>query len=176
MRLSFFRRPLSAGASFGPGRRRAVPEKVTQDAGPVEHRHPTVPIAIALATHTAPPYIVPVHTIVETPDYLRDAKAAGLSESEREAIATYIAQRPDAGDEIPGTGGARKVRSAGRGKGKSGGYRVVTFYSGQNIPVFLLNVFAKGDRIDLSQAERNELRQVLGALVAAYGKGVKRRV
>jgi hypothetical protein len=78
--------------------------------------------------------------------------------------------------EIPGTGGARKVRCGGRGRGKSGGYRVVTFYSGEGIPVFLLNVFAKGDRIDLSQAERNELRRILQSLARVYREGVRSRV
>ncbi|MCX7304421.1 MAG: hypothetical protein NTV73_08780 [Hyphomicrobiales bacterium] len=33
------------------------------------------------------------------------------------------------GDIMPGTGGARKLRFAGRGKGKSGGYRIITFYA-----------------------------------------------
>jgi len=75
---------------------------------------------------------------------------------------------PAAGDEIKGTGGARKVRFAGKGKGKSGGYRVITFYSGNDIPVFLLNVFAKNEKIDLSQAERNDLKMTLAALANTY--------
>ncbi|OHC83162.1 MAG: hypothetical protein A3G73_03315 [Rhodospirillales bacterium RIFCSPLOWO2_12_FULL_67_15] len=72
--------------------------------------------------------------------------------------------------------GARKVRFAGRGKGKSGGYRVITFFSGPDIPVFLLNVFAKGDKADLSQGERNALRAVLGELVDWYKMGVRLHV
>jgi hypothetical protein len=71
---------------------------------------------------------------------------------------------------IPGSNGARKLRFAGRGKGKSGGYRVITFYSGAGLPVFLLTVFAKGERTDLSQAERNALAQLTKALVASYRK------
>jgi hypothetical protein len=55
-----------------------------------------------------------------------------------------------------------------RGKGKSGGYRVITFYSGEDVPVFLLNVFAKNEKTDLTQAERNELKTVLAALADAY--------
>lgn len=39
---------------------------------------------------------------------------------------------------------------AGKGKGKSGGYRVITFFSGTDIPVFLLNVFARNEWADLS--------------------------
>jgi hypothetical protein len=87
-----------------------------------------------------------------------------------------LAESPSAGVEVPGTGGARKIRVAGRGKGKSGGYRVITFYSGQDVPVFLLNVFSKGDRVDLSQAERNELRRELAGLVEDYRTGVRTRV
>lgn len=117
-----------------------------------------------------------MHTVIETAGYLRDARATGLTEDERAAIVWYLAARPDAGDEIRGTGGARKVRFAGRGKGKSGGYRVITFYSGRDVPVFLLNVFAKGDRVDLSQAERNEMRTMLATLVRRYLEGVKLNV
>lgn len=117
-----------------------------------------------------------MHVVVETPTYLRDARISGLSDDERAAIVWYLAAHPDAGDEILGTGGVRKIRFAGRGKGKSGGYRVITFYSGRDVPVFLLNVFAKGDRVDLSQGERNELRTMLATLVRRYRKGKKLNV
>jgi len=109
-----------------------------------------------------------MQTVVETEFYLRDAKATGLSDDERMGIVDFIAANPGAGNEIRGTGGARKVRFAGKGKGKSGGYRVITFYSGEDIPVFLLNVFAKNEKTDLSQAERNQLKTVLAALADAY--------
>jgi hypothetical protein len=42
------------------------------------------------------------------------------------------------------------MRVAGRSKGKSGGYRVVWFYSGENFPVFLLTVFGKGEKDNLT--------------------------
>jgi hypothetical protein len=50
---------------------------------------------------------------------------------------------------------------------------VITFYGGGDIPVFLLNVFAKGDRVDLSQAEHNELRKELEGLAEDYRQGVR---
>ena len=109
-----------------------------------------------------------MQTVIETPSFLRDAQTAGLSDQERMEIVDFIAHNPMAGAEIRGTGGARKVRFAGKGKGKSGGYRVITFYSGDDIPAFLLNVFAKNEKTDLSQAERNEFRDVLSALARAY--------
>jgi len=96
-------------------------------------------------------YSYSVQTVIETDAYLSDAKRAGLSEQERMSIVECLAKDPQAGDEIQGTGGARKVRFAGKGKGKRGGYRVITFFSGTDIPVFLLNVFAKNERVDLTR-------------------------
>jgi len=87
-----------------------------------------------------------MHAVIETSAYLRDAIGVGMSEEEREAIVLAISRNPRIGDVMPGTGGARKVRIAGRGKGKSGGYRLVTYYCGEDVPVFLLGVISKGER------------------------------
>jgi len=81
---------------------------------------------------------------------------------------TWIAANPAAGDVIEGTGGARKVRFAGKSKGKSGGYRVITFFSGTDIPVFLLNIFAKNEKTDLAPKERRVLKSVLADMVETY--------
>ena len=117
-----------------------------------------------------------MHTVVETASYLADARAAGMTEQERNAVVEMIANHPEAGDEISGTGGARKVRVAGRGKGKSGGYRVIAFYSGKDMPVFLLAAYSKGEKANLSKAERNELKSILADIVREYRKRVKRHV
>ena len=111
-----------------------------------------------------------MHTVIETPAYLRAADQARLTESERDVIVTMIAENPAAGEVIPGTGGCRKMRLAGRGKGKSGGYRVITFFSGAAVPVFLVTVFSKGERADLSGAERKGLAKLAGTLVASLGR------
>jgi len=109
-----------------------------------------------------------MQTVIETGEFIKDAKKAGLSEDGRKEIVDFIAENPQAGDEISGTGGARKARFASKGKGKSGGVRIITFYSGSDIPVFLLNVFAKGDKVNLTRAERNDLKKVLGGVAKAY--------
>lgn len=114
--------------------------------------------------------------VIQTPTFLADAKSAGLSEDEQKQIVDFLAAHPTAGDVIKGTSGARKIRFAGRGKGKSGGYRVVTFYGGEDIPIFLLNLYSKGDRVDLSQAERNELGKILRDIADTYRQGTKRYV
>ncbi len=116
-----------------------------------------------------------MQTVIETPAFLASAKDEGLDEGDRRRIVDWIARNPDAGDLMPGTGGARKVRFAGRGKGKSGGYRVVTFCAGVDIPVFLLDVYGKGTQANLSKAERNELRKVLTALPEAWRAAALRR-
>jgi hypothetical protein len=111
-----------------------------------------------------------MQTVIGTPSYLADARRAGIGELERMAIVDAVALHPGAGEEIVGSGGARKIRFGGRGKGKSGGYRVISFYSGVGVPVFLLNVFAKGDRSNLNPSEVNALKGLLGRLTAAYGQ------
>lgn len=112
-----------------------------------------------------------MQTVVETPVYLADAKSAGLTETERAEIVELLSKNPTAGDLIVGTGGARKLRVGGRGKGKSGGYRVITYFGGTDVPVFLLAVFSKGDRVNLSKAECNELKDELAELADDYRKG-----
>ena len=71
-----------------------------------------------------------MHSVVELPTFLRAAEREGLSEEDRTAIVDLIAGDPTIGDVIQGTGGCRKVRVAGRGFGKSGVHKVVTFFSG----------------------------------------------
>lgn len=109
-----------------------------------------------------------MQTVVEIPAFLGDARSLGLSDAERLAIVTWVAANPTAGDVIEGTGGARKVRFAGKGKGKSGGYRVITFFAGTDIPVFLLNIFAKNEKTDLTPRERRVFKNVLSDIVKTY--------
>jgi hypothetical protein len=110
-----------------------------------------------------------MQTIVETPTFQRSAAQAGMTEKEIVQLIDYLAANPDAGDEIKGTGGCRKVRVAGRGKGKRGGYRVITFFSGPLIPLFLFHVYSKADRDDLDGKQRNALRVVTKEIVETYG-------
>ncbi len=112
----------------------------------------------------------PFHTVVETHEFARRALDL-LTGDQRRALIDHVAANPAAGDPIVGTGGARKLRWAAKGHGKSGGVRVISFFSGSPVPVFLLAVFGKGEKADLSAAERNELKGILAEIVAAYRKG-----
>jgi hypothetical protein len=117
-----------------------------------------------------------MHTVVETPAFLASARDEGISDEERAAMVSYIGVNPSAGEIMPGTGGARKLRFAGRGKGKSGGYRIVTFYADADMPVFLLDVYSKDSQANLSKAERNELRTILSELPNAWRAAASERM
>jgi hypothetical protein len=105
-----------------------------------------------------------MHEVVETEMFLRAAKLAGISDDERSSIVDMIAAAPEAGDIIRGTGGARKVRVAAPGRGKSGGYRVIHYFGGGDIPVYLFTVYGKGDRADLSADMRDAIASVIEAI------------
>ncbi|KLE36114.1 type II toxin-antitoxin system RelE/ParE family toxin [Aurantiacibacter luteus] len=105
-----------------------------------------------------------MQTVIETESYLRATKDAGMSVDEMVAAVDLVADNPEAGDVMQGTGGVRKARLAGRGKGKSGGYRIVWYFGGSDIPVFLLTVFGKDEKANLTQGERNALRSFTGTL------------
>ena len=107
-------------------------------------------------------------TLVETPEFIRRTEKL-LYESEREALIGYLAANPTAGDLIPGSGGVRKLRWGLEGRGKRGGARIIYFFHSSRLPLFLLTAFAKNERADLSQADRDSLRKLTKLLVDTYG-------
>ncbi len=106
-------------------------------------------------------------TIVETPEFLRRADRL-MTDEARDALVAYLSTHPTAGNLIQGTGGVRKFRWGLEGRGTRGGARVIYFYHSANMPLFALTVFAKNERSDLTQADRNDLRGLTKALVETY--------
>jgi|SRR5579863_2307229 hypothetical protein len=111
-----------------------------------------------------------LHVVAELPQFLRDVAAVDLSEAEHRTIIDAIAANPRQGDEIRGSGGVRKVRFAGRGKGKSGGYRAITAYFGPDAPVYLLALLSKGERGNFTAAEIAAFKS-LTSTIARYWRG-----
>lgn len=99
-----------------------------------------------------------------------------MTDDEITSLVNYLAKHPDAGDEIRGTGGCRKLRYAisGNNKGKSGGVRVITFFTGEHMPVFLIAAFAKSMKVSLTKAERNKLKTVTEHIAQEYSNRVTR--
>ena len=122
------------------------------------------------------PYKHAMHAVLLTSTFERQARRAGVGRDELAGIVDAIASDPEGGDLISGTGGARKVRHAGRGQGKSGGYRTIHYFGGGDVPVFLLSIYGKSAKANLSKAERNELASVLPRIAEAYRESVAAKV
>lgn len=71
---------------------------------------------------------------------------------------------------MPGSGGARKLRVARPGGGKSSGYRVISYFAGQDVPVFLLTVFPKNMKSNLTKAEQNAFSRAVKLLTKSLGE------
>lgn len=107
--------------------------------------------------------------IVETPVFIAAASRC-LNDDEREELIGFLASNPDRGALIRGTGGVRKLRWAVGSKGKSGGVRVIYIFHSERIPVFLLTIYAKSHKANLTAAERSVMREVVRELVTSYSK------
>lgn len=108
-----------------------------------------------------------MHTVVEIPQYSKKADKL-LSEIEKNEIISYLAFHPKAGEILGGTGGIRKTRWKREGKGKSGGVRIIYYFHNEQIPLFLLSIFSKGEMTNISKAERNSLAKLTKILIQQY--------
>ena len=106
-------------------------------------------------------------TIAELPEYIRGAGKL-LDAAERQDIVSYLAAHPKAGDLMEGTGGVRKLRWGRGNQGKSGGVRVIYYFHSDAMPLYLLTLFAKNERANLSKSERNELSELVNLLVSVW--------
>jgi RelE toxin of RelE / RelB toxin-antitoxin system len=111
----------------------------------------------------------PPIAVVELPLFQR--LAADLwDDAEREAFVDFIARNPEAGDVIPETGGVRKLRWRRQGMGKRGGARVIYFYHDAQMPLFLLLVYAKAQREDMTPEQKKQVRALAASLRRSYGR------
>jgi len=107
------------------------------------------------------------NTVAELPEYIRRSEHL-LEEDERNSVIDYLATHPKAGKIIQGTGGIRKIRWKRKGKGKSGGVRVIYYFYDETMPLFLLTVFGKNEKENLNRAECNGLARLTKKLVELY--------
>jgi hypothetical protein len=86
--------------------------------------------------------VAPEITVLQLPKFKAEATDL-IGENGIEALAVYLIDHPDAGDVIPGSGGARKLRWAAKGKGKRGGARIIYLYVVIAARIFLIRCYAK---------------------------------
>jgi mRNA-degrading endonuclease RelE of RelBE toxin-antitoxin system len=102
-------------------------------------------------------------TLVELPPFLSQI-GASISMTERDELIAFLAKKPDAGDEITGTGGVRKLRWGGKGKGKRGGLRIIYYFYNETAPVFLLTVYSKSVQEDLTPEQKKKMASLAKTL------------
>lgn len=107
-----------------------------------------------------------LQTVAEMPEFQRRAKAV-MSEDEREAAIQFIAANPEAGLSLGG--GLRKLRVPRDGGGKRGGFRTIYIFGGRHMPIFLVTVFAKNEKDNLTKAEQAAAVELSKKIVAMYG-------
>ncbi len=81
---------------------------------------------------------------IEAPAFTRHVHAY-LDDGEYAALQWALVLRPDAGALIRGSGGLRKLRWKARGRGKSGGYRVIYYWRARQGEIWLLTIYAKNE-------------------------------
>ncbi|TXT35533.1 MAG: cytotoxic translational repressor [Comamonadaceae bacterium] len=99
-------------------------------------------------------------TVIETPLFSK-LWPAYWNEDERGAFAAFIAEHPEEGDVVQGSGGVRKVRWSRAGSGKSSGVRVIYFVRNDRGELVLLFLYAKSKMDSLKASTLKELRDAV---------------
>jgi mRNA-degrading endonuclease RelE of RelBE toxin-antitoxin system len=108
-------------------------------------------------------------TVAEVNPFRATAGHAGLADDEREALTLFLAENREAGSVMQGTGGLRKLRWPGKSKGKRGGYRVIYFFFNETVPLYLLAIYPKNQRIDLTPEQKKRLTALAKQLKETAG-------
>lgn len=103
-------------------------------------------------------------TFVELPPFRRYLDSVENGSELLREIQSILIKDPGIGDVIQGTGGIRKMRHRGKGKGKSGGFRVTYLYRQEIEKIYLIVIYAKNEKENLSQEEKRFLKQLVDSL------------
>jgi len=108
-------------------------------------------------------------TVAETEPFQRKVGRL-LSEDEKTELIAYLSVNPNAGVLIQGAGGIRKLRWARSGRGKSGGVRVIYYFHNEDLPLYLLTLFGKNEKANISMEEKKLLSKSVRELVKYWSQ------
>lgn len=103
-------------------------------------------------------------TFIETPEFTKAWNDLGLNDDDLRELQNRLLADPDAGDLIQETGGIRKIRVSCKGHGKRGGARVLYVDIVPKEKIYMLNVYAKNQKEDISSQEKRVLAILVGML------------
>jgi len=106
-------------------------------------------------------------TVAETEPFQKKANQL-LSDGEKSDLIAYLSENPQSGVLIQNTGGIRKLRWARSGGGKSGGVRVIYYFHSDMMPLYLLAVFGKNEKANISMKEKRVLSKLVKELVSFW--------
>jgi hypothetical protein len=112
-------------------------------------------------------------TFIPTGHFLANWSRLGLVEGDMIDLERRIMAAPSSAPVISGTGGLRKLRFAASrsGRGKSGAFRTCYFYFAADGVVFLVDIYGKNEKADLTRAERNAFAALVPSLEAVAKRG-----
>lgn len=112
-------------------------------------------------------------TFIQFPLFTHHWRAMGLTDDDLRSLESALLKQPEAGDVVKGAGGLRKTRFApeSSGKGKSGSIRVCYAYYPKYDRVYLMTLYGKNRKWDLTPAEVTTIRSLLRRLTAALARG-----
>lgn len=108
--------------------------------------------------------------VIETATFTKDVRVL-LSDDQIEELKQEVSVLRQLGTVIKDTGGLRKFRHEAKGKGKRSGARVIYFYGGDHIPLLLVAIYAKSEKLDMTPAEKKAARK----LIEAYEREQRRK-
>ena len=108
-------------------------------------------------------------TIIETNSFIRESEKL-LDNTEINHLKSELAVHPTMGDVIPGLRGIRKVRWQAQQKGTRGGARIIYFFYNNRLPLFLLDIYPKSQKQDLSSDEKKILNRFVDEIIEHYGE------
>jgi len=106
-------------------------------------------------------------TVAETEPFQKKVSQL-LTDEEKLDLIAYLSENPQSGVLIQNTGGIRKLRWARSGGGKSGGVRVIYYFYSDMMPLYLLTVFGKNEKANISMKEKQILSKLVKELVSFW--------
>lgn len=94
-----------------------------------------------------------------------------LTDDDYKNFQEYLCNNPEIGDIIQGTGGVRKVRWSLPNTGKSGGVRILYYYLSDDGKVYLMMIYTKSNQINISDTDKQRLKQVITAIKQVHNNG-----